>query len=271
MNAVEPDHPRAEAGEGPRISVLVPCFNEATIIRSSYEKLKEACRAQPVTYEIIFGDDGSTDGTLESLRRLAGEDAAVKVASHYPNRGAGFTYRQMYGIAAGEIIFQMDADMAMPPERTLPELLESLEGADMAVGSRYAGIRADYPLKRRIFSRGYTLLTRLLFHLDITDTQTGFMAFYRKILADVDLRSDGFELLTELVAQANACGYRVVEVGLPWRHDTTSGETDVWKESVKMLVGTIRVKRRFNRFLKGRLPATAAERTKTYDRKADHD
>jgi dolichol-phosphate mannosyltransferase len=234
--------------ETPRLSIVIPCYNEEAIIERSYQQLKDACRDLGQPFEIIFGNDGSGDRTLDLINELARNDVAVRVASHYPNRGAGFTYREMYAVSRGEIIIQMDADMAMPPAVAIPELLKSLESADVAVGSRYAGIKADYPLKRRIFSRGYALLTRLLFHLEITDTQTGFMAFYKKILPALDLRSDGFELLVELIAQAQSSGYRIAEVGLPWHHDTTSGETDVWGESVKMLLGTFKVKQRLIRF-----------------------
>jgi len=231
----------------PIFSVGIPCYNEEAIIEASYRRVKDTCEAQGVTYEIIFGNDGSTDRTLELLRDIAAADSSVRVTSHDPNRGAGFTYREMYKAARGEIIIQMDADLAMPVEVAIPTFLEALKDADMAIGSRYVGIKADYPLKRIIFSRGYTMLTRVLFNLDIVDTQTGFMGFYQKILPALDLQVDGFEMLVEFIAQANYAGFKLVEVGLPWFHDTTSGETEVWSESMKMLAGTLRLKRRLNR------------------------
>ncbi|MDO8736740.1 MAG: glycosyltransferase family 2 protein [Thermoleophilia bacterium] len=239
------------------MSVAVPCYNEEAIIEASYRRIKDTCEAQGVTYEIIFGNDGSSDATLGMLEALAASDPAVRITSHSPNRGAGYTYRELYGAARGDIIIQMDCDLAMPVEVSIPTFLEALKTADVAVGSRYVGIKADYPLKRRIFSRGYTMLTRMLFDLSVVDTQTGFMGFYRKILPALDLNADGFELLVEFIAQANAAGFHVAEVGLPWFHDTTSGETEVWSESMKMLAGTLRVKRRFNR-LKKQKSRTAA-------------
>ncbi len=231
----------------PSISVVVPCYNEEAIIDASYRRVKGTCEAQGVSYEIIFGNDGSGDSTLSKLEAIAAADPAVRITSHFPNRGAGFTYREMYAAARGEIIIQMDCDLAMPAEVTIPTLLAALKEADFAVGSRYVGIKADYPLKRRIFSKGYTVLTRLLFHLDIVDTQTGFIGFHKRLLQSVELSADGFEMLVEFIALAHGAGYKVVEVGLPWFHDTTSGETEVWSESVKMLKGTLRVKRRLTR------------------------
>lgn len=244
----------AEADEGalvvkPALTVAIPCYNEEAILEASYRRLQKTCDAQELSYEIIFGNDGSSDRTLEILQAFAVGDPHVRVTTHVPNRGAGYTYRQMWEVARGDIIIHMDADLAMPAEVVLPALLATLgDGTDVAVGSRYAGIKAEYPLTRRVFSRGYTLLTRFLFNLDVVDTQTGFIGFYKRILSGLDPRSDGFEILVEFIAQANAAGLRVAEVGLPWFHDTTSGETDVWSESVKMLAGTMRARRRFGRF-----------------------
>ncbi len=227
---------------GPAVSVVVPCYNEEAVIGESYRRLEAACAGTLESYEIIFGNDGSDDGTLALLEELAAADPRVRVTSHAVNRGAGFTYREMYAAARGEVIVQMDADMAMPPAEVLGRLLPALGGAEMAVASRYRGVRPDYPLKRRVFSRGYRWLVHLLFRLDVADTQTGFLAFRRRILDEFTLVSDGFEMLLELIARTQAAGFRIVEVGLPWHHDTRSGETDVWRESLKMLAGTLKVR-----------------------------
>jgi dolichol-phosphate mannosyltransferase len=240
-------------GDQPMLTIAIPCYNEENILEANYKRLKDTCESQGMPYEIIFGNDGSVDRTLEMIEGYAASDSNVRVTSHFPNRGAGYTYREMWRAARGEIIIQMDADLAMPAEVTVPTLLAALnDGADIAVGSRYVGIKAEYPLKRVIFSRGYTMITRLLFNLDVVDTQTGFIGFYKRILPELDPRSDGFEILVEFIAQANEVGFRIAEVGIPWFHDTTSGETEVWSESVKMLTGTLKVKRRFGQFKRER-------------------
>lgn len=231
------------ADAGPQLSLVIPCYNEEAVIEASYRRVKAICESLASEYEIILGNDGSSDNTLRLIEEIAADDGHVMVTSHYPNRGAGYTYREMYKAARGEIIIQMDADLAMTPEVAVPALLAALEKADVAVGSRYVGVEADYPLKRRLFSHGYILLNRLLFHLDVKDTQTGCLAFYREALASLDLHADGFEMLLEFIAQAEAGGLKVAEVGLPWVHDTASGETNVWKESIRMLAGTMRVRR----------------------------
>lgn len=253
MNAAAPDTDPARA---PRLSAVVPCYNEEVIIRNTYASLKDVLNSTGESYEIVFGNDGSTDATPAILDEIASADGAVRLTGHYPNRGTGFTYREMYGAARGDIIIQMDADLAMPPATAVPAFLEALARADVAVGSRYGAEKTDYPLTRRVFSRGYISLIRVMFRLGISDTQTGFVAFQRRVLDELDLKSDGFEILVEFFAQAQEAGFRIVEVDLPWIHDTRSGETNVWKESVRMLSGTLRVRRELSVYRKGRRGVT---------------
>ncbi|RJQ44225.1 MAG: glycosyltransferase family 2 protein [Gaiellales bacterium] len=237
----------------PRLSVVVPCYNEEAVIRDSYGKIRQALELSGESYEIIFGNDGSSDATPAILEEIAAADGAVRLTGHNPNRGAGYTYREMYGAARGGIIIQMDADLAMPAEAAVPAFLAALEGADVAVGSRYGSEETEYPLLRRVFSRGYIGLIKALFRLGLSDTQTGFVGFRRTVLDELDLRSDGFEILVEFFAQAREAGFRIVEVNLPWVHDTSSGETNVWKESVRMLTGTLRVRRGLGEYRRNRL------------------
>lgn len=235
----------------PAVSIVIPCYNEAGIIRETCARLVEALDRTERGYEIIFGNDGSTDSTPAILEELA-VDGRIRTTGHYPNRGAGYTYREMYAAALGDIIIQMDADLAMPPEAVLPAFLEALTDADVVAGSRYGSQETEYPLLRRIFSRGYMVLIKGLFRLELSDTQTGFVGFRRQVLDELDLESDGFEILVEFFAQAQAAGFRIVEVDLPWVHDTRSGETNVWKESVRMLRGTVKVRRRLGTYTMNR-------------------
>lgn len=251
MSASPPD-----GGAGaPRLSVVIPCYNEERILKDSHYRLRQVLDGIEMSSEIIFGNDGSSDATPAILEEIAAADGSVRLTGHYPNRGAGYTYREMYAAAKGEIVIQMDADLAMPAEEAVPAFLAALAGADLAVGSRYGSETTDYPLLRRVFSRGYISLIKALFRLEVSDTQTGCLGFRRKMIDELDLRSDGFEILVELIAQAQEAGFRIVEVNLPWVHDTSSGETNVWKESVKMLVGTVQVRRGLSRYRKGRKQA----------------
>lgn len=232
----------------PFLSLCIPCYNEEAILHTTYPRIKGVLEAQGVAYELIFGDDGSTDRTLEIIKKVADDDPQVRYTTHFPNRGPGRAYKDMYEAARGEIIIMTDCDLAMTPEVAVPTFLETLKSAEMVIGSRYKGVKADYPLKRRVFSWGYIAINRVLFNLKVLDTQTGSVGFYRRILPLLDLRADGPEMLLELIAQVGALNLKVEEVALPWVHDTTSGETPVWRTSAQMLAGTLRLRRRYGAF-----------------------
>jgi len=232
----------------PFLSLCIPCYNEEAILHTTYPRIKEVLEAQGVAWELIFGDDGSTDRTLEILKEFAAKDEQVRYTTHFPNRGPGRAYKDMYEAARGEIIIMTDCDLAMTPEVAVPTFLETLKSAEVVIGSRYKGVKADYPLKRRLFSWGYIAMNRVLFNLKVLDTQTGSVGFYRRILPFLDLRADGPEMLLELIAQVGALNLKVEEVALPWVHDTTSGETPVWRTSAQMLAGTLKLRRRYGAF-----------------------
>ena len=244
--------------EGPYLTVAVPCYDEEAILPATYARLKRILEAQGVSYELIFGNDGSNDRTLELIEGFAADDAKVFTTTHYPNRGLGYTYRDMYAAARGEIVITLDCDLAMTPEVTIPTFMDTLKQADVAIGSRYKGVKADYPLKRLIFSWGYIIMNRLLFNLKVLDTQTGTVGFHREVLPMLDLKADGPEMLVEFIAQVGALPLRVEEVPLPWVHDTTSGETPVWRTSAQMLAGTMKVRRRFGAFRRAHAHGTQA-------------
>ncbi len=251
---MKPEAAVAEAPSpaAPYLTVAIPCYDEEAILPATYPRMKRILEAQGVSWELIFGNDGSNDRTLELIQGYAAADENVLTTTHYPNRGLGYTYRDMYAAARGEIIITLDCDLAMTPEVTVPTFLQTLKHADVAIGSRYKGVKADYPLKRLVFSWGYIMMNRLLFNLKVLDTQTGTVGFHREVLPMLDLQADGPEMLVEFIAQASSLPLKMEEVALPWVHDTTSGETPVWRTSAQMLAGTLRVRRRFGRFKRAR-------------------
>lgn len=238
----------AAPAAGPFLSFCIPCYNEEAILGATCPRIVKVLEAQGVDWELIFGDDGSTDRTLEIIKGYAAADPRVRYTTHFPNKGPGAAYKDMYQAARGEIIMMTDCDLAMTPEVAVPTFLEALKGAEVVIGSRYKGVKADYPLKRRVFSWGYIAMNRVLFNLKVLDTQTGSIGFYRRVLPQLDLRADGPEMLLEFIAQAGALDLKVEEVPLPWVHDTTSGETPVWRTSAQMLAGTLRLRRRYGSF-----------------------
>lgn len=225
-----------------QLAVIIPCFNEERIIERNYDILSRELNKTGLTYEIIFCNDGSTDDTLEKLKKLQQAHSSIKIISYYPNKGPGYAYQRLYKSADADIILQMDADFSMEPKDTIPVFLQEIKDADVVVASRYKGIPATYPLRRRIPSRIYLTMNRLLFGLHVMDTQSGFIAFRNHALKGINIESNGFESLLELFIKLQMDKeIKVKEVPIKFTHETLTGETHVFFDGIQMFRNTLKI------------------------------
>lgn len=231
----------------PSISVVIPCYNEEPIIEGSYRRVKQVLEECRTDYEIIIANDGSTDGSAKILAGIAAADPKLIFIDYQPNRGMGYASRQMYQRASKDIVIQMDSDLAMDPRDTIPTFVHELSGVDCVAASRYLGVKADYPLRRRVASRGYYLLNRLLFSLSLKDTQSGFFGIHRRILQSLPLKADGFEIHVEMFALLERRGYSIKEIPMRFVHQTESGEVSVLRAGPRMLIGSLRIRHSLRR------------------------
>ena len=216
--------PGGDRGTPPLVSVITPAYREGARIFESLTLLRTSLDALGLRHEIILVSDGSDDHTVEEASR----HADVRVL-HYPQqRGKGFAIRHGIEHAQGDIIAFIDSDMELHPDGIgrLVELV--LDGADAAIGSkRHPESRVFYPLFRRMQSRAYQGLVRVLFGLQLTDTQTGLKAFRAESLRKVasTLTSDGFAFDLELLVGLKEVDAVIVEgpVELDYAFDTTTG------------------------------------------------
>jgi glycosyltransferase involved in cell wall biosynthesis len=228
--------------ESPHISVLVPCYNEEAIIEATAARLLADIPHCSERFEIVFCNDGSTDDTWRKLQILAQQHETIIAVGYQQNRGAGYAFREALKNARGEYLIHMDADLAMNPLEVCTMVCEQLQSNDIAIGSRYKGTKADYPLRRRIPSHVYSALFRLLFKLPLRDAMSGFFGFRRQILLDIPpLTMDGFEVYLELFAKAHAMGYKLVEVPIKFSHQIDSGEVSVLTHAPRQLINTLKI------------------------------
>lgn len=199
-----------------RLSIVVPTYNE----RANLPQLVEAIdRHAPRPYRIVVVDDGSPDGTAEIARGLAREHP-VRVVSRRSRDGLGSAYRVGFGVARGDAIVQMDADLSHDPQ-AIPSLVAAVEdGAGIALGSRYLeeGSADGWSLRRRAISHTANMLARGVLGLEVKDATSG----YRCIEADhTDLVretvEDGFAFQVETLARARARDIPVREVAIRFR------------------------------------------------------
>jgi dolichol-phosphate mannosyltransferase len=205
----------------PEAWLILPTYNEAENIESFVGAVREKL---PAASRVLIVDDNSPDGTGEIADRLAAEHENVSVLHRPRKEGLGPAYiagfrRALEGDA--ELILEMDSDFSHEPAY-LPRLLEAVERADLAIGSRYVagGGVSDWGPVRRAISRGGNVYARLVLGTGVSDLTGGFKCFRREVLEAIDLdavQSKGYAFQVELTYRAIQRGFRVVEVPIVFR------------------------------------------------------
>lgn len=220
------------------LSVIVPAYREGHTIYNALGELLLTLDEMARPYEVIVVSDGSGDDTAQQARRISSPH--LTVLEYDRNRGKGYALRHGFDVSKGGLVAFIDADMDLHP-RGVARLLGILDdaGADAAVGSKiHPESQVHYPLFRRWQSHVFRRLVKMLFHLDVADTQTGLKVFRRQPLAEVMplLRSEGFAFDLELLVGINDRGFKITEgpVELDYRFATTTG----WSAVVDVLVDT---------------------------------
>jgi dolichol-phosphate mannosyltransferase len=209
----------------PRAVICLPTYNE----RENLPRVLDAL--EPFGVEVLVIDDNSPDGTGDLADRLADRDW-VSVLHRERKEGLGPAYlagfrRALSGDA--EYVLEMDADLSHDPE-AVPRLIEAcVNGADVALGSRYVegGGTENWGRSRRLVSAGGSLYARTLLGVDIRDLTGGFKCFRRAVLEQIDLEavtSKGYAFQIELTYRALRAGFRVVEVPIVFV-DRTHGKS----------------------------------------------
>ena len=222
-----------------QVTVVVPTYNE----RENVVEIASAVTA--LGYEILIVDDGSPDGTGELVDRIANENHHVAVLHRAEKTGLGPAYADGFdrALAGGAgIVIEMDADFSHDPN-DLRRLVKAVEaGADLAIGSRYVpgGSTPDWPLVRRMISKGGNLYARLMLGIPVRDATAGFRAFRAAALGSLPYRAaeaSGYGFQVEMAWRAVQKGLNVVEIPISFR-DRTRGTS---KMGVRIVLEAMRL------------------------------
>jgi glycosyltransferase involved in cell wall biosynthesis len=192
------------------LSLVVPVYNEADLVPTALPRLIAAAEESGAPYRIIIVENGSTDGTAQVARETAGE-APVEVIS-LPEPDYGAAMQAGFMAADGDWVINLDIDYFSA--EFLKTVVEQPATVDLVIGSkRDPSSRDRRPLIRRVATRVFNLLLRLILDSRVTDTH-GMKGFRRPLVDDlapqVVSTRDLFD--TELVVRAERAGYRIVEV-----------------------------------------------------------
>lgn len=188
----------------PVVSVVIPAFNEENNIGDVLHRTHETLNALQLPFEILVVDDGSEDNTAQQAHNYK-----ATTLRNGKNQGKGHALSRGFKQARGEIIITMDADGSHRPEDLKKLLIPITNGADLVFGSRFLQLYEEKATKRLhiLGNKLFNLLIYIITRKKITDSQTGFRAYKRRLLKDIQLTSKGYEIDTELTMKCltNGC------------------------------------------------------------------
>ena len=196
------------------ISLIIPMYNEERILPDTLRELRAFCDAEGVE-ELIFADDGSTDGSAALVEAAAAEDGRIRLIS-CPHRGKGAAVRSGMLESRGDTVLFTDCDLAYGTEQ-LSGILRAHRDGDkpITVGVRTLGSESfeGYSLLRRVGSEGLRWLIRLRTGLRVSDMQAGLKCFDGDVAHALfaECRTEGFAFDTEILLLARRRGVAVGE------------------------------------------------------------
>lgn len=202
-----------------QLTIVVPTFNEVSNVSELLRAVEAAMGG--IRWELIFVDDDSPDGTASAIRDVASVDTRVRCLQRVGRRGLASACIEGMMAASAPVIAVMDADM-QHDEAILPAMLTAIEqGADIAIGTRYApgGGTGDWQESRKSMSEFATAVSRLILKQPVSDPMSGFFMLRREVVDSSvrKLSAVGFEILLDILV---TCGHelKVAEVAYRFRN-----------------------------------------------------
>lgn len=216
-----------------KISVVIPVYNEKDSLRKVIQKVE----ATDLEKEIILVDDCSWDGSREILKEYQGRNG-FHILFHDKNRGKGAALRTGFAKAGGDVIIVQDADLEYDPADYETLLEPILDGrADVVFGSRFLG----GPHRVMFFwhymgNKVLTTLSNMMTNLNLTDMETGYKVFTKKVLDSISLTCDRFGFEPEFTSKVARKRFKVYEVPISYSgRDYSEGKKITWRDGVAAL------------------------------------
>jgi dolichyl-phosphate beta-glucosyltransferase len=207
----------------PRLSIVVPAYNEAARLPLTLPKLEQFCTHHG-SVELLIVDDGSKDSTAALIQEFAAQYPFARLLQNPGNRGKGYSVRHGMQKAQGDWILSTDADLSSPLEE-LDKLLNAVERekAAIAIGSRALDrslVGVHQGALREWTGRVFNVIMRAATGLPFRDTQCGFKVFRKDAARVIFSRQllEGFGFDVEDLVIARIHGFRAVEVPVRWNN-----------------------------------------------------
>ena len=199
-----------------KISFVIPVYNEKDSLVELYEEIISSIGSKK--YEIIFIDDGSTDGSVEILRNLTMKDNNLLLIQFYRNYGKSAALSEGFKRADGDCIVTMDADLQDNPAELDNLLLKLNEGYDVVSG--WKKDRKD-PLSKRIPSKFFNLVTRMFTGVKIHDFNCGLKIYRKSVIKTLDIYGGRHRYIPALAGQKKFKVSEIIVNHRPRKHGET--------------------------------------------------
>ncbi len=223
----------------PKISVIIPVFNQQKKVSNSIEKIKQVVESAFSDYELIVVNDGSTDNTLTILRNITDTNPHIRILSYTPNRGKGHAVKQGVLHSHGEAVIFLDGDLDISPD-SIKDYVERLTTSDLVIASkRHPESSVSIPTSRAFLSRAFNLFIRVVTGIPQKDTQAGFKVgngeIMRTIFRNISIKRYAFDV--ELFTIASVLNLKVQEMPVMMKIDRRFKT----KEILNMFVDALRI------------------------------
>lgn len=228
------------------LSITIPAYNEEKRLVTTMNKICAYLSQGGFPYEIIVVDDGSTDNTLQMMKKFASANKHIVVLANDRNYGKGYSVRKGMLSARGEYIFFSDADLSTPIEE-IEKCLPYLSGSyDVVVGSRSMSdseITIRQPWYRERMGKIFNFMVNLVLMKGIVDTQCGFKGFKKDVVKKVFSRCviDGFSFDVEALYLSRKYNFKIKEIPIRWENSALSKVNPV-RHSLQMFRDLFRIK-----------------------------
>lgn len=221
-----------------KLSVIVPVFNERNTVAEIVRRMRLV--DLPMDREIVLVDDGSDDGTRPVLSQL--QDSTVKVVLRARNEGKGAAIRTGLEHVTGDLVLIQDADLEYDPDDWPLLLAPVLKGKAVVVyGSRFTGERRNMLFLHWVGNRLLSLVTNLLYNTTLSDMETCYKLFDRRVIEGITLRSDRFDFEPEVTAKVLRRGVRIYEVPISYAgREFHEGKKITWRDGFSALFALVK-------------------------------
>lgn len=219
------------------MSFVIPAFNEEVFIEDTLGALDSLSKSKVFNYEVVVVDDGSQDETFTRAYRYSQKNGHVKVIRYPTNAGKGYAIKTGFMKASGEIVVFVDSDLEIDL-KTISKYVEALKNADIVIATKWhKDSLVSMSLGRKLLSRSFNVLARLLIGFNLKDTQVGLKAMRRSAVASIfpRLAVKRYAFDVELLAVSHLNNLKIVEMPVKIKLAAPFKPKEAWRMFVDLL------------------------------------